>query len=568
MSRNFVGRAHRTGPFVGARPFGARDRHLFHGRTATVNTLVEAWSGTRLTLLHGDAGVGKTSLLRAGAVPALTDRGARVLPVGHLLLDPAFPSAVLPEQNPFTRALLASWNPGEFPTHGPGTSTTDFLRDHERTDRYGRQRPLFAALDQTEPLLRAPDGPGPHRAALVDELLVALDEHPGLHLLLTVRTEHLADLRRMIAAHGTDHTEVRVGALPPDSAVHATARALDTAGVRRPLPVAERLVEEVRTVPGPPARGADTAALTETVDPALLQTVGALLYAEGSDAFAADDVDHALAVHLSLVLEEVAAEHLVPRDLPHAWLRRAAAAGGPGAPPPAADGVRDPDLTWGLVHTLQDRHLVAPGADGTGYRLRHPRLTRPLADLAAHPRIEATPEPWTIADRVVVARRAHTRGEPDLAGEHARRALRATPPPRPRERALLTSLLGDLAFERGDPAVAAAYYAEAAELLEAVGDGTGVARLLVAQSSSRLQAGQRAAALDGLRAAAGRVHGDPSLRTGIGQALWRVGQSQSALDVLDSVLVGDRSASEARRIRNRIRAELTSARGLTPRGSW
>ncbi|MEV2275360.1 ATP-binding protein [Nocardiopsis sp. NPDC049922] len=672
MPRIAAGHPRRTGPFVGARPFGSRDRHLFLGRTETVRDLVGAWTGARLTVLHGDAGVGKTSLLHAGAVPALTDRGAHVLPVGRLLIDPAFPSAVLPEQNPFTRALLASWNPDEFPTHGPGRSAGDFLRDHARADRYGRVRPLYAALDQTEPLLRSPALPEPHRGDLIDELLVALDDHPGLHLLLTVRTEHLADLRRVIAAHGADHAEVRLGPLTPTAAVEATAHALDTVGVQHARAVAERLVEEVRTLPGQPRTGpAVTGGATEptsadrhgrpggltestsvdghgrpggltestsvdghgrpggltestsadghgrpggltvptsadghgrpggpsttgpaqpsdpeslggsigsldltvtvnprdlaaTVDPALLQTVGALLYAEGSEAFAAADVDRTLAVHLSLLLEEVAAEHLVPRDLPHAWLRRAAAAG---APAPGTDDTRHTDLTWGLVHTLQDRHLVTPTAEGTAYRLRHPRLARPLLDLAAHPR-EPTPQPWTTADRIVVARRAHTRGEPDLAGEHARQALRSTPPPPPRDRATLTSLLGDLAFERGEPAVAAAYYAEAAELLEAVGDSAGVARLLVAQSSSRLRAGQRSAALDGLRAAAGRVRGDSSLRTGIGQALWRIGQSQSALDVLDAVLTGDRSASEARRTRNRIRAELMSARGLAPRRGW
>ncbi|MFI6575825.1 ATP-binding protein [Nocardiopsis sp. NPDC050513] len=582
MPRIAAGHARRTGPFVGARPFGSRDRHLFRGRTKTVRDLVDAWTGARLTLLHGDAGAGKTSLLHAGAVPALTDRGAHVLPVGRLLIDPAFPSAVLPEQNPFTRALLASWNPGEFPTHGPGRSAGDFLGDLARADRYGRVRPLFAALDQTEPLLRSPARPEPHRGDLVDELLVALDDHPGLHLLLTVRTEHLADLRRAIAAHGTGHAEVRLGPLPPDAAVGAAAHALDTVGVRQARAVAERLVEEVRILPGQRARRTGPTGPTEavdppdptgapdlaaTVDPCLLQTVGALLYAEGSEAFAAADVDRALAVHLSLLLEEVAAEHLVPRDLPHAWLRRAAVSGAEGAPAPGTDDTRHTDLTWGLVHTLQDRHLVVPTADGAAYRLRHPRLTRPLLDLAAHPRGSA-PEPWTTADRIVVARRAHTRGEPDLAGEHARRALRSTPPPRPRDRATLTSLLGDLAFERGEPAVAAAYYAEAAELSEAVGDTAGVARLLVAQSSSRLRAGQRSAALDGLRAAAGRVRGDSSLRTGIGQALWRIGQSQSALDVLDAVLTGDGSASEARRTRNRIRAELMSARGLAPRRGW
>ncbi|WP_262391783.1 ATP-binding protein [Nocardiopsis sp. CNR-923] len=577
MPRITAGHARRTGPFVGGRPFGPRDRHLFLGRTETVRDLVQAWTRARLTVLHGDAGAGKTSLLQAGAVPALTDRGARVLPVGRLLIDPAFPSAVLPEQNPLTRALLASWNPGEFPTHGPGRSAGDFLRDHARADRYGRVRPLFAALDQTEPLLRSPARSEPHRGDLIDELLVALDDHPGLHLLLTARTEHLADLRRMIAAHGADHSEVRLGPLAPDAAVEAAAHALDTVASDTPGTSPSAWWSRCAPFPGgrppvPPRRAVPRTPPTPPTSPRPSTPPCSRPRAPSCTPRASRPSPQTTSNASSPSTSPSSWRRSPPNTSSPATCRTSGCAAppppAPRAPPPPTPSTRAAPTSPGAWSTpSRTATWSPPTADGAAYRLRHPRLARPLLDLVAHP-CESAPEPWTTADRIVVARRAHTRGEPDLAGEHARRALRSTPPPAPRDRATLTSLLGDLAFERGEPAVAAAYYAEAAELAEAVGDGAAVARLLVAQSSSRLRAGQRSAALDGLRAAVGRVHGDSSLRTGIGQALWRVGQSQSALDVLDAVLVGDRSATEARRTRNRIRAELTSARGLAPRRGW
>ncbi|KOX19661.1 ATP-binding protein [Nocardiopsis sp. NRRL B-16309] len=546
MLRISDGRVSPGNPFVGARPFGERDRHLFFGRTEETGALLRAWRGSRLTVLHGECGVGKSSLLRAALVPALTDLGARVLPVGTLCFDPAFPSAVLPEQNPYTRALVAAWDPVAFPSHSPGTSIADFLRSRAPTDRRGGPRPLFAALDQTETLMR---GDRPGRRRFMEELLSAAETAPGLRLLVTTRTDHLDGLRRLIDKYELDHVEVPLRPLDPDAAAEAARGTLAVAGTRYGPGAADRLV---RAALAPDPAGDPAAGPEGGVDPALFQVLGRILCEHGPGGAEEFDVDAPLSAFLVRVVHEVAAEHLVPPDVPHAWLRRVVVAGDEGVDVPDR-AHRGEALTRGLAHSLQDRHLVTAGGDG--YVLRHPRLARPLMALFSQAG-QAMP-PWSLDELLGLARRAYTRGEHGLAREHTRRALRSGPRASPRTRALLTSLLGDLAFGRGDHEAAAGHYAEAAVLFETQGDGAAVARALVAQARSHLGAGHRSQALGGLTAAANRVHGDPSLSTGIGQALWRAGQGALAREVLDGVFVGAGATSEARR----TRAEVIAANG-------
>ena len=553
MLRISDGRVSSRNPFVGARPFGERDRHLFFGRAEEAAAVLGAWRGSRLTVLHGECGVGKTSLLRAALVPALTDQGAAVLPVGDLCFDPAFPAAVLPEQNPYTRALVAAWDPVAFPSHSPGTSISDFLRSRAPTDRHGRSRPLFAALDQTETLMR---GDRPGRRRFMEELLAAAETAPGVRLLITARTEHLDGLRRLIDKYEMDHAEVPLRPLTRDCAAEAARATLAVAGTRYGPGAAERIVAAARTPdaaedPGP-GREVSDPGRDDPVDPALFQLVGRILCEHGPAGAEEFDIDAPLAAFLVRLVQEVAAEHLVPPDVPHAWLRRVVVAGDEGVDVPEY-GDRGEFLTRGLVHSLQDRHLVVAGGDG--YVLRHPRLARPL--MALFSQAGQGLEPWTLDELLQLARAARTRGEDGLAREQAHRALntRRRGPSRPR--ALLTSLLGDLAFARGEFDASVEHYAEAAGLFETQGDGAAVARVLVARARSQLELGHRAEALNGLTSAANRVHGDPSLSTGIGQALWRAGQGALAREVLDGVFVGAGATSEARR----TRAEVIAARG-------
>src|SRR6187431_770108 len=56
-------------PYVGLRPYGEADRDFFFGREEDEAVIYANAVATRLTVLYGPSGVGKSSLLRAGVIP-------------------------------------------------------------------------------------------------------------------------------------------------------------------------------------------------------------------------------------------------------------------------------------------------------------------------------------------------------------------------------------------------------------------------------------------------------------------------------------------------------------------
>ncbi len=60
-----------VGPYVGLRPYEEYHRHIFFGREEERDILIDKLIANKLTLLFAATGVGKSSLLRAGVIPAL-----------------------------------------------------------------------------------------------------------------------------------------------------------------------------------------------------------------------------------------------------------------------------------------------------------------------------------------------------------------------------------------------------------------------------------------------------------------------------------------------------------------
>src|SRR5262245_35778425 len=68
-----------TSPYVGLVPFSENDAEFFFGREKESRVIAANLRASRLTLLYGPSGVGKSSVLRAGVFSTLRDISRRDL---------------------------------------------------------------------------------------------------------------------------------------------------------------------------------------------------------------------------------------------------------------------------------------------------------------------------------------------------------------------------------------------------------------------------------------------------------------------------------------------------------
>jgi formylglycine-generating enzyme required for sulfatase activity len=161
-------------PYRGLLPFEASHRGVFFGRRAEVDSVIARLRSDPILLVTGDSGVGKSSLCRAGVVPAIVDGelgGAwRAL-------------TIVPGARPLTALASALGVPTRTLADHPGQLTRELRR------RAGDDG-LVVFVDQLEELITVGD---PDEVAALDAGLAGFyDGVPGLRLLATVRADFLA----------------------------------------------------------------------------------------------------------------------------------------------------------------------------------------------------------------------------------------------------------------------------------------------------------------------------------------------------------------------------------------
>ncbi|MFN7993315.1 MAG: hypothetical protein U0Q18_06925 [Bryobacteraceae bacterium] len=82
----------RRSPYQGLDPYGPGDRDFFVGRERDTDFIAATILTRRLTVLHGESGVGKTSLLQAGVAPALAETPTGVVVVFREWLTADYPA--------------------------------------------------------------------------------------------------------------------------------------------------------------------------------------------------------------------------------------------------------------------------------------------------------------------------------------------------------------------------------------------------------------------------------------------------------------------------------------------
>jgi tetratricopeptide (TPR) repeat protein len=167
-------------PWLGLASFTEETRGYFHGREEETAELCRRVQRKLLTILFGQSGLGKTSILRAGIVPRLTPEG--YCPV-YVRLDYAPESPPPSEQIKRAVAdatkLLGHWTQAE--RSAKGESLWEFFhhRDDELHDNSGRPLIPLLIFDQFEEVftLAQGDEAGRQRAASFLEDLADLVEN-------------------------------------------------------------------------------------------------------------------------------------------------------------------------------------------------------------------------------------------------------------------------------------------------------------------------------------------------------------------------------------------------------
>lgn len=390
-------------------------------------------------------------------------------------------------------------------------------------------------------------------------LAQAISDHPRLHVLLMTRTTGLSLLTSSVGV-GARHS---ITGLTPRAATAAISKPALAAGRTLADKAAHGIISDLLSIP-------ESAELTNDrhVEPSLLQAVCSRLWeelppsvTEISDRTIREfsDPDRALADYCGQIVAETSALHGVALRKLQAWLEAGFITGRGNRSGLAEDVTTTNKMPNAVLRDLLDRHLLTSEIDESRryYRLLSHRLIDPLRSASV-----TAMAPVTAAGFLRAAELALARGELDLAWVHAERACDTLPEQELRdasgfrERAEAESLLGNVAYRRGEPAEALPHYRRASELMQAAGDAHAAAYQFAAAGQLLLAGDEPGDAIPELSAAADREQNDLWLQIQLAHALWHTGDARGAVMILNSVIDRDGGLVEARRMRGVILADL------------
>jgi WD40 repeat protein/DNA-binding SARP family transcriptional activator len=199
-------------PYKGLATFDAADAEYFFGRERLVAELVARLVGAPLLAVVGPSGSGKSSVLRAGLLPALA-------------------GGVLPGSNGWTQALI---RPGEQPLRELGRATRRLAREWHRVLAVDQFEELFTACpDETE---RAEFVAGLVRVARDKDSVVVLAVRADFY----GRCAAYPELARLLGAN-----HVLVGPMSRDELARAIERPAERVGLSVEPELLEALLADV-----------------------------------------------------------------------------------------------------------------------------------------------------------------------------------------------------------------------------------------------------------------------------------------------------------------------------------
>jgi WD40 repeat protein/DNA-binding SARP family transcriptional activator len=233
-------------PYKGLQAFDETDAADFYGRAALVDELVRSVGDRRLVAVVGPSGIGKSSVVRAGLVPAL--RGGALPGAPPWLITDMFPGAYPYEE--LAAALL------RVAVERPDDLVEELARDELGICRTAKRilpprSELLLVVDQFEELFTQTADEETRRRFLAGLTALADDPHSPARVLVTLRADFLDHpLREPEFGEVLRAGMVAVAAPSEDELAEAIERPAQRVGVRFERGLVSQIVADVRDQPG------------------------------------------------------------------------------------------------------------------------------------------------------------------------------------------------------------------------------------------------------------------------------------------------------------------------------
>jgi formylglycine-generating enzyme required for sulfatase activity len=243
-------------PYPGLRPFEQDEWAIFFGRERMIDEVIGRLAESRLVLIHGVSGSGKSSLVRAGVLPKLALQYSRhdapwltcaMRPSGGPLWNLATEFARLEGRGEDLERISAI--AGQF------NARTATLASVAGSLEGVRGKSLCLLVDQFEELFRYEKDVSRDEAELFVHLIEraasedgeALQDGTDLHVIVTMRSEFLGECARFAGfAETINRTQYLVPRMDDDGLMRAVRRPAQMYGGEFDEGLAERLIGSVR----------------------------------------------------------------------------------------------------------------------------------------------------------------------------------------------------------------------------------------------------------------------------------------------------------------------------------
>lgn len=376
-------------PYVGPRSFHGDE--TLYGRDKEVADLLDLLVSERIVLLFSPSGAGKSSLIQAALLPALSEEDFTNLGTGRF---GSVPLDLVPQSNPYCLSLILSLEqslPEEQQLDVEALKSVELSAYlGHRLEMLDDQSSGLIVLDQFEEILTLNPTDTDHKYQFFQQLGKALADH-DIWCLLSMREDFLAGLNAYREQLPTRLAiTYRLNLLDRTAAMAAMRKPAASLGVDFHKDAAADLVDSLSEIGVQQADGTTSVQIGNHVEPVQLQVVCRRLW-EGlaagrtvidrEDVARVGNVDQALAAYYASCAHDVALQTGQSERSIRRWCERKLIAGN-SLRGQTVHAEAD-EVTKSAINALVDHHLLrVERRHGTAWlELAHDRLVRPvLAD--------------------------------------------------------------------------------------------------------------------------------------------------------------------------------------------